>query len=63
MRAVGDLGTEESESEMTINRCRARIDGHHEWIYVGGMTARCVGCGAEKFWDPIASPHALDGTP
>jgi hypothetical protein len=35
--------------------CRARIDGRHSWLYVGGTTARCEGCGAEKFYDPVAA--------
>lgn len=38
--------------ELARRRCRARIDGRHEWVYVGGTTARCPGCGAEAIYDP-----------
>lgn len=33
--------------ELAQRRCRARIDGKHEWVYVGGGKYRCAGCGAE----------------
>jgi hypothetical protein len=35
-------------------RCRSRIDGKHEWLYVGGTLARCSACGAERSYDPTA---------
>lgn len=43
--------------------CYARIDGKHAWLYVGGDTARCEGCGGERSASSVTRASGLVPVP